>query len=415
MVWKLLLKLPFFLKSRIIRRLVRFPSKIDPTLKFKVAETQEELEQAFAILHDAYVRDGLMKPHPSGLRVTKFHSLPSTTTLIAVENGTVVGTVSLVRRNSFGLPLESIFSIDHLTNGNRVAEVSSLAIKNGMQRQRGRLLFPLLKFMYHYSTEYFGVSHFVIAVNPKWWDFYQSVLLFTQLTKKPVESYDFVNGAPAVGGVLDLNWANEAYLRMYGGRPLDRNLCHFFLTPPLPNMEFPMRKRGLIWDPVMSTKLMKYFFTEKTDAFKSLSEFELSILRELYHTEDFRQIIPAPNVVRIRMRKEKRFEAKLFGRIYGVDGNSVPIEVHNVGLHSIDGMVQGKLPEGLLRIRLDIEAYKGCQIDGTILRSNAKGNFVAQLPSPPETWVQFIENLDSRLLKQDVEENEVVYQEQKHI
>ena len=109
MIWKLLLRMPFFLKSRIIRRLIRFPASTDPSLRFKVAETQEELEQAFAILHDAYVADGLMKPHPSGLRVTKFHSLPSTTTLVAVENGAVVGTVSLVRRNSFGLPLESIF------------------------------------------------------------------------------------------------------------------------------------------------------------------------------------------------------------------------------------------------------------------------------------------------------------------
>ena len=397
--------MPFFLKSRIIRRLIRFPASTDPSLRFKVAETQEELEQAFAILHDAYVADGLMKPHPSGLRVTKFHSLPSTTTLVAVENGAVVGTVSLVRRNSFGLPLESIFSIDHLTHGNRVVEVSSLAIKNGMQHQRGRLLFPLLKFMFHYSTEYFGVSHFVIAVNPKWWDFYQSVLLFTPLTQKQVDSYDFVNGAPAVGGILDLKWASQAYLQMYGGRPLERNLFHFFTGAPPSNMEFPMRKRGLIWDPVMTPEMMKHFFIERTQMFSNLSEFELSILRELYHTEEYRNLIPVPNVVRIRMRKEKRFEAKLFGRIYGIDGQSVAIEVHNVGLHSIDGIVQGKLPEGLLRIRLDIEDYKGCQIDGTILRSNAKGNFVAQLPNPPETWAAFILNLDTRLLRKNPEES----------
>jgi hypothetical protein len=404
---KLILILPFFIKSRIIRSIIRFPSSIDPELHFKVAETQEELEQAFAILHDAYVGDGLMKPHSSGLRVTKYHSLHSTTTLVAVEKGIVVGTVSLVRKNSFGLPLEAIFRIDHLPAGDRIVEVSSLAIKKGLQKQRGRILFPLLKFMFHYSTEYFGVSHFVIAVNPKWFDFYQSVLLFTRLAKKQVESYDFVNGAPAIGGILDLKRAYKEYLLTYGGKSLEKNLFHFFTDLAPTNMEFPMRKKGMIWDPVLTPALMEYFFLKKTDTFLKLTEFELSILRELYNTEEYCRIIPQPQTVRTRMRKEKRFEARLWGRAQNTTGQSVSIEIYNVGMHSFDGFILGSLPEGLLRFRIDIEDYKGCLIGATILRYSTDGHFVAVFQNPPETWQKFIQNLDNRLLQQSSKISEI--------
>ena len=83
-LWNLMLQLPTFIKTPLLRSVVEFPQDISPTLRFKVAETKSELEQAFKLLHDGYVNEQLMTPHPSGLRVTKYHSLPSTTTLIAI-------------------------------------------------------------------------------------------------------------------------------------------------------------------------------------------------------------------------------------------------------------------------------------------------------------------------------------------
>lgn len=167
-LFKLILKSPGAVRRPLIRRIVEFPTTIDPTLRFKVAETQDELDQAYSLLHDAYLSENLMTSHPSGMRITKYHALPSTSTLIVKEGQTVIGTVSLVRQSAFGMPLEAIFNLNLLPPGSRPAEVSSLAIKNGLRHQRGRILFPLLKFLYHYSTEYFGVTHFLIAVNPKW-------------------------------------------------------------------------------------------------------------------------------------------------------------------------------------------------------------------------------------------------------
>ena len=49
-------------------------------LVLKIAESREELEACFKLLHDAYVSSGFMTPDPSGMRVTIYHALPTTTT-----------------------------------------------------------------------------------------------------------------------------------------------------------------------------------------------------------------------------------------------------------------------------------------------------------------------------------------------
>ena len=77
-------------------------------LVLKVAETQEELEACFRLLHDAYVDVGFMTPDPSGLRATIYHALPTTTTLLARYDGRIVGTISLIRESPMGFPMQKI-------------------------------------------------------------------------------------------------------------------------------------------------------------------------------------------------------------------------------------------------------------------------------------------------------------------
>jgi hypothetical protein len=394
---KLVLSAPKFVRSPVLRQMIHFPQEIPQDLRFKVAETKEELEQAFALLHDAYVKESLMTPHPSGMRVTKYHALPSTTTLIALQGSLVVGTVSLVRQSAFGIPLESIFTLNKVPPGSRVAEVSSLAIRNGFQQQRGRILFPLLKFMFHYSTDYFGVTHFVIAVNPKWYDFYESVLLFQPLSRKMVDSYDFVNGAPAVGGMLDLKASARNYMQLYGNKSLKHNLAHFFLDVECTNMEFPLRKKSVISDPVLSVDLMRHFFIEQTGTFDKLNDFEKLILRELYNTPEYMKLIPAPNVIQLKARKEKRFETRLHGRIPMPEDRSVRIEVQNVCENGLGGLTNGPVPVGPCQFQIDIEDYEPCIMQGQVLWRTQQGHFGCIIADPPAKWRQFIQNMNTRL------------------
>ena len=233
-------------------------------LVLKIAETQEELEACFSLLHDAYVESGFMTPHPSGMRVTPYHALPTTTTLCAKLGDRVVATLSLIRDNPHGLPMQRIFDLAPVrAQGGQICEASALAVHARYRRTSGRILFPLLKYMYDYCTQHFDTQHLVIAVNPRHIAMYESVLGFTRLNALPVANYDFVNGAPAIGATLNLVTAPRFMQATYGRKPPARNLYRYFVEQSLPNCQFPSRTTGLDHDPVMTEELLSHFYGVK--------------------------------------------------------------------------------------------------------------------------------------------------------
>ncbi len=117
------------LRFAAYRSFVDCDPKPDARLILKIAETKEELEACFRLLHDAYVGSGFMKPHSSGMRINIYHALPTTTTLCAKFDGEVVGTLSLIRESVFGFPLQSVFNLQEVREKKgRIAEVSALAV-----------------------------------------------------------------------------------------------------------------------------------------------------------------------------------------------------------------------------------------------------------------------------------------------
>jgi hypothetical protein len=399
-MWSLLLKLPSFIKTPILRQIVHFPVDVSDSLRFKVADTEEELRQAFELLHDAYVHEKLMDPHPSKMRVTKYHALPSTTTLIAIENDIVVGTVSLIRQSAFGLPLKSIFELGSVPPGSRLAEVSALAIKKDHLHQRGRILFPLLKFLFHYSYDHFGVSHFVIAVNPKWIDFYTSILCFKKLSKKTVKNYSFVNGAPAVGGILNLHRVSEEYYKYYNHRRREKNLFAFFRDLECKNMEFPLRKKGVISEPILTPELLYHFFVKKTDCLQAMTEKERAVLREMYDHPEYLKWIPADSVTSFKNKRTgKRFETTLKGRLLLPQDRSTEIRVQAVSQDGIGGFVNPTAVEMtiLQTVVINIEEMTPCELKGRFVRVANNGDFGFIISESDKRWSSFIDDLESRM------------------
>ncbi|MEO8410671.1 MAG: GNAT family N-acetyltransferase, partial [Propionivibrio sp.] len=256
-VRKLISWLPRGQRFKVFRSFADCDPAPSPRLILKIAETREELEACFAVLHDAYVDSGFMKPDPSGMRVTIYHALPTTTTLCAKYDGKVVGTISLIRESELGVPLQKIFDLTPLREkeGN-IAEVSALAVHRKFRRTGGSILFPLMKFMYEYCTTFFDTRHMVIAVNPSHIEMYESLLFFRRLTANMVESYDFVNGAPAIGATLDLKEALEIFRKHYSSKPARRDLHAYFTQVKLPNIQFPSRRYFTTNDPVLTPQLL---------------------------------------------------------------------------------------------------------------------------------------------------------------
>ena len=397
-----LMILPRRKRYRVLRFFADYDPAPSPRLIFKIAETREELEACFRLLHDVYVSQGFMEPDPSGMRVTVYHALPTTTTLCAMFDGKVVGTLSLIRESAIGFPLQRIFDLTSVRakRGN-IAEVSALAIHPAFQGLGGMVLLPLMKFLYEYCTSVFDTRHLVIAVNPRHVESYESLLFFRRLSGNVVPSYDFVNGAPAIGATLDLKHAPEILRKCYGERPLRRNLHHYFVAMRLPNIEMPNRRFYTTNDPVMTPELIDHFFNRKTDVFASLSARKKTLLHMIYDLPEYQRVLPPlPQQSDDRMvRQHRRFSVKCPGRLSSSDDveRAIPMEVSEVSRYGfrartrqpvqpdtwLTAVIQlGRQETALLQVRC---------VQDAVFEGNHRYGF--QIGEPDLIWRKFVNAL----------------------
>jgi len=405
---------PRSLRFAVYRSFVECDPKPDKRLVLKIAETQEELEACFRLLHDAYVGSGFMRPDPSGMRANIYHALPTTTTLCAKFDGEVVGTISLIRESVFGFPLQSIFDLHELREKKgQIAEVSALAVHPRFRKTGGSILFPLMKFMYEYSTTFFDTRHLVIAVNPNRIEMYESLLFFERLTETVVENYDFANGAPAVGASVDLYRAPEIFKRVYGKKPRRKNLYLYFLRTRLRNIQMPSRRYFTTNDPVMTPDLLDYFFNQCTPTFKNLSEREKGLLHSIYNLPEYKPILPAvfsESNFRRRQRMHERYSLKCPGKFSVVGLEKMDAYELRVVEFSDDGfLAHSKVPlptnvwgEATVRLGSDEKSVvKAMAVRGKYRR--AHGFYGFKLDEPDLPWRKLVGVLKSGTTHQDLD------------
>lgn len=397
--------LPRETRFALYRRMVDCNPAPDPRLTLGIASTQDELEGCFALLHDAYVASGFMKPDPSGLRVTPYHALPTTTTLYAKFDEQIVGTLSIIREGVFGFPMQSAFDLTAVrAQPGRIAEISALAVHPKFRDTGGTILFPLMKFMYEYCTEYFDTRHLVIAVNPKHIEMYEALLFFQRLQADVVSNYDFANGAPAVGATLDLKGAPGLFHEAYEGRRPTKNLHHYFTKVTLPNIKFPERTYFTTNDPVMSPALLDHFFNKRTQVFDQLDERRRRLLKAIYHEDIYRDVLPVVAdgpVVLEPLRRHRRYSLKCPARLdfTGEGGpDTVEMEVIDASLNGFLARAKRPLPNGVRGVvSVQLGAGLVAEADAVVVRCiTAKGGpyFGFRVENPDLDWRRSIEGMD---------------------
>ncbi|UXH80214.1 GNAT family N-acetyltransferase [Roseateles amylovorans] len=401
-------RLPRPLRFGVYRRMADCDPAPSERLELKVAETQEELDACFRILHDAYVGSGFMKPDPSGLRVTIYHALPTTTTLCAKYDGVVVGTISMVREGVFGFPLQSVFDLEGVrAKGGKIAEISALAVAPAFRKTGGAILFPLMKFMHQYCTEYFDTRHLVIAVNPDKIELYEALLFFTRLREQTVANYDFANGAPAVGATLDLQDADRLFERGYRGRPAHKNLHTYFFRHRLPNIKLPERRYHTTNDPVMTPALLDHFFNQVVPVFPQLSDRQKALLWSVYRQVEFRHVLPmltGGEDVGRALRQYPRYSIRCPGFIDLPSAHDGPALGH-VTLDVIEVSAQGFQAECKLPLPLQIDGHVEIQLGHSETshltaravrrRDTDEGVFYGfRIDEPDRNWRSFVSALE---------------------
>ncbi len=383
-------------------------------LQLKIAETREELEACFRLLHDAYVSSGFMKPHPSGMRVTLYHALPTTTTLCAKWDDEVVGTMSLIRDSAFGFPLQAIFDLaDVRAKEGNIAEVSALAVDPRFRKTGGAILFPLMKFMYEYCTSFFDTRHLVIAVNPNRIELYESLLFFRRLTANTVEEYDFANGAPAIGAWLDLRHAPEVFERAYRAKPPRRNLHAYFTRTDLANIHWPQRRYYTTNDPVLTPELLDHFFNVRTDGFANLDDHKKRLLHSIYDLPEYDAVLPrlsAPTGDGRKNRRWSRYSFKCPGYLTVVGGGQkfrCTMQVVEVSKYGFQAKTEKPVP---LNTWSDATIKLGWQDISTVkamaVRDHVNGTadlYGFELGEPDLVWNKFVSALTGGKTHGDLE------------
>lgn len=408
-----LARLPARARAAVHRALVACDPDPDLRLQLKLAETREELESCFRLLHDAYVASGYMAPHPSGLRVTPFHALPTTTTLCASWEGRLVGTVSIIREGVFGFPMQSAFDLDPVRREpGQIAQISALAVHPEFRAAGGRLLFPLMKFTREYCVKMFDTRHLVIAVHPRQIDLYESLLCFERLGGAPVAAYDGANGAPAVAARLDLQSAGARFRRAYRGRAPRRNLHRYFFELALPQLKLPPRRYFTTNDPVMTPDLLDHFFNQRTQVFDQLDSRRKALLWSIYDQPEFRRVLPlldapAPTGHPLRCHQRHSLRAPAELRLV-IDGTArvFVFDVIEVSLSGFQAESRLDLPLNAsrqVRVQLGREDWSCCTVRVVRAKPSGGGHFFGfRIDEPDEVWRRCVAALDVNFTARDL-------------
>ena len=396
--------LPRPVRFAVFRSMVACDTSPDARLELKIAETQQELEACFGLLHDAYVASGFMKPDPSGMRVTIYHALPTTTTLCAKFDGRVVGTLSLIRDGVFGFPLQSAFELGAVrAKGGQIAEISALAVHPDYRKTGGWILFPLMKFMYEYCTRYFDTRHLVIAVNPDKIELYESLLFFERLQAAVVEHYDFANGAPAVGASLDLQDALTTFRSVYDRKAPRRNLYRYFVEAQLPNIRAPSRPYHTTNDPVLTPALIDHFFNRRTRVFDSLDDRRRALLWSIYGGSAYEAALPRSKANGAKtVRSHPRFSIScpaVLSPSASEASDDVSLRITELSRTGCRAETQAELPVGLRGLlAVELGAGRHATLHAEVLRSIGKGlpyRYALRISRADEDWISCADALET--------------------
>ncbi|WP_428262411.1 N-acyl amino acid synthase FeeM domain-containing protein [Haliangium sp.] len=230
---------------------------------FRLAETREELEASFKLIHDVFVGSGYIDPTPSGMWLKLQDFLPQSSTFIAVHRGTVVGTMAAYPDSPLGLPYDSTFKeeFDALrAQGRRIAEVGSSAILREYRGRGGTMIMHMNKIMLQYISRWGQADDMVIAVpTGNAWVF-QHVLGFTRISG--VKPAPVTSKTEIVALRLDMHGFEDFLRRKYRRVPLRKKNLYRFYEHDSKSIVLPNRQKAPL--PVED---IEYFLAENATAF----------------------------------------------------------------------------------------------------------------------------------------------------
>lgn len=355
--------------SSYFRKSISLHPEKHTDLIFKAAETIPEFEQVFALKG-----------------ISKWDALPCTTTLICKSGEKVLAAISLISDSGFGLPSDQHINLGRFRQkGMRVLELSHLTISDP-ENDENHIIFPLFKFVYEFVSRIQRADALIISLDSQRADFFSDTFLFEPVEQGPLLQMNSHDDSPE-SLVLFLHGIEAKFLE-------DQPKLHqYFFESVLANIQLPENKFRFSLAPSFTADEFRYFFIERSDILKLLSQREKFFLSEFYHFPEFKNLIECdsanPSYQRTSPRIAVRFRASV------INSSSSRIrsgEVHQIALHGLalkitnmDFNVGEKVS-----VIIDMEDNTRMKVQGNVVWASDHSAGV-KLESLPELWKEFNE------------------------
>lgn len=392
--------LPEFIQKKIV--ISKFCSTIefDNNILVKLADTKDEIIAALKILHDSYVKMGFIDESTHKIRLTKFHALPTTLIVIVKYKDEVIATSSIFPDSKLGLPIETEFNISPIREASAtICEISSLAIREDFQKNGGKILTPILVFLFRLIFKNLKIESVVIVIHPNAGPFYQHILGFKKLSRKIVQ-YQTVNGAK---GQAFYTISKETYFylkKTFSHFPPDRNLYHLMYEKDLGSQfVFPWDE---YWDGlsfILPPDLFHTLFEKIFPINEMLSSKEKATIREAYENPSHRNIVDCEEADFAMIRVYSRYVCSVNANIIMQDKNTFPGSIYNCSTGGFGLFVNFNIaPFAIgdeLDFSMDLSPWETIRLRGTIRYLDHR-RIGVELLNPPARWKDWIGHLQRK-------------------
>lgn len=234
----------------------RVPTLTNPDVIIRLTHDRDEIEQANQLVYRNYV--GLYWPDDEeAFRRNRYLNTPAREVFVAIDAGTVIGTMSIISDSPGGLPSDT-FRPDILQRyrqrNDAMAELTSFAVDQSVSHPMSLILF-LYKFFLQYSFYYLGADRLIGNCRPKHAEFYERMLCFEKLTEPA--PYGYAGNVPCQLVTLDLLRAHTTLRHRYASAP---DFYRFLMVDDHPNVHLPdmgrlERRRDMEWATMQDRKM----------------------------------------------------------------------------------------------------------------------------------------------------------------
>jgi len=248
-----------------------------------IAQTTNDLEAAFRLVHDTYVSEGYMDPQPGRVRLSVHNSMPEATVFIVKFRGEVVAAMSILPDSFAGMPLDALYRDDIVSLrrcGRRIAEIGQFAVKAGYTSDNPTVALALMSAVFDYGRRVLRLDDCLVTVHPKHSLFYRSLFFMEQIGGE--KQYASVKGNRAVLLRADLLAFSNRCRTVYANTVPEKDLPAFMARCLRAVTGGAARAQKVTG---MSAQRLIYFFERLTCVFSSVEPAVVERIRALYSSD----------------------------------------------------------------------------------------------------------------------------------